>query len=336
MRIDPNDRNAVELYRLMISVIVPRPIAWVSTRGPDGALNAAPFSYFQALSSKPPTVMVSIGRKRGGESKDTLRNIEETGEFVVNIVSEESGERMVRTSEAYDYGVSEFEKVGLEAAPSEIVKPPRIAESAVSMECRLDRVLEVGTSGVVLGQVVLFHLRDDVLGEDGNVDPARLRPLGRLGGSNYAPLREVLSITTDRPAVAESAEIVALWRELRDRSIAMVRSLEASHLAHTLGEGGMSVGRIFRHLAGCTTWLRLMLAGREDEDEMKEWDSSWTPDRIAGELEQDREEFIDAMRSFLPQERDKLGRMIRHEAWHQGQIAAALRAEFDESKLWFA
>jgi uncharacterized damage-inducible protein DinB len=168
------------------------------------------------------------------------------------------------------------------------------------------------------------------------VDPARLRPLGRLGGSNYAPLREVLSITTDRPAVAESAEIVALWRELRDRSIAMVRSLEASHLAHTLGEGGMSVGRIFRHLAGCTTWLRLMLAGREDEDEMKEWDSSWTPDRIAGELEQDREEFIDAMRSFLPQERDKLGRMIRHEAWHQGQIAAALRAEFDESKLWFA
>ena len=128
MRIDPAGMEARDLYRLMISVVVPRPIAWVSTRSESGVVNAAPFSYFQALSSRPPMIMIAIGNKRGGTVKDTRRNIEETGEFVVNVVSEDAGEAMVRTSQAFAYGVSEFDEVGITPVESEIVAPPRIGE----------------------------------------------------------------------------------------------------------------------------------------------------------------------------------------------------------------
>jgi len=326
MRIDPADLEPRDLYRLMISVVVPRPIAWVSTRSPDGVLNAAPFSYFQALSSAPPSLMISVGRKRDGSPKDTLANIEATREFVVNVVSEPSAGRMVHTSVAFDAGVSEFEQAGLQAVPSEKVAPPRIAESLASMECRLDRVLHIGKSGIVIGEIVMFHLADEVATPDRVADPFKLRPLGRLGGSLYAPLREVVEVATDERVTSVGGELLDAWRELRDRSIAMVRALQPDHLAR--------VGRTFRHLAGCTTYLRLSLQGRADEDEMKDWDPSWTAERIATELEQDREAFIEAMRGFLPKESYKLRRMIRHEAWHQGQVAAALSDAFAESELW--
>ena len=197
MRIDPAEKEPLDLYRLMISVVVPRPIAWVSTRSAAGVLNAAPFSYFQALSSKPPMVMIAVGKRQGGAAKDTRRNIAETGEFVVNIVSESEGSKMVRTSNDYDPAVSEFDAVGLTAAGSEIVAPPRIGESRVSMECKLDRIIEVGGSSVCIGEVVLFHVDDEVLGPDGTVDPRKLEPLGRLGGNCYAPLRDVLEIERD-------------------------------------------------------------------------------------------------------------------------------------------
>jgi len=198
MLIDPAGMAGPDLYRLMISAIVPRPIAWTSTLSPEGVPNAAPFSYFQALSSRPPTVMISVGRRRDGTPKDTRRNIEATGEFVVNIVSEASAGRMVMTSVDFPPETSEFEEVGLSPAPSTKVRPPRIAESAVALECRLDRVIDVGPSGICLGEVVAFHVRDDVLAADGKtVDPWKLKPLGRLGGSLYAPLREVWSIDRD-------------------------------------------------------------------------------------------------------------------------------------------
>ncbi|MFQ5845298.1 MAG: flavin reductase [Planctomycetota bacterium] len=344
MQIDPATLSSTDLYRLMISVVVPRPIAWVSSRSRDGTLNAAPFSYFQAVSSKPPVVMIAVGKRSGGVLKDTRRNIEETGEFVVNVVSESSAARMVQTSADYDAAVSEFGEVGLGAAASERVAPPRIEECAVSMECRLDRILEVGGSSIVLGEVVLFHVAERVLAGDGaTVDPARLRPLGRLGGAGYAPLREVVEIPRGEPIRsagrllgAEDAELVALWRELRDRSVAMARTLKPEHLGRTLGNGGETLGRLFRHLAGCTTWVRLLLAGREEQDEIKEWDPSWTPQRLAGELEEDREAFSEAIAAHLPAERDKLRRMIRHEAWHQGQVAAAVRDAFEPGELWKA
>ncbi|MHC4550066.1 MAG: DinB family protein [Planctomycetota bacterium] len=333
MLIDPGDLDARQLYRLMTSVVVPRPIAWTSTVSADGVLNAAPFSYFQALSSRPPMVMLAIGRRRG-VPKDTRANIEATREFVINIVSEELGPRMVMTSIEHPPEISEFEEVGLTPMPSERVAPPRIAESAVSLECRLDRLLEVGTSGICIGEVVLFHLRDDVLGEDRTADPLKLRPLGRLGGTAYAPLREVVEITQEGTTTTVDGEMLAFWRQLRGRTVAMVKALEPEHLERDLGGGGDSVGRIVRHIAGCTAWLRLRLLGREEEDTLKGWDSSWTPPRLVEELESDGREFEAAIRVSQLEAREMLRLAIRHEAWHQGQLAAALRDAFEPLELW--
>jgi flavin reductase (DIM6/NTAB) family NADH-FMN oxidoreductase RutF len=336
MRIDPADLDSRDLYRLMISAIVPRPIAWVSTISPDGATNAAPFSYFQALSSSPPSLMISVGKRRDGSDKDTRANIEATGEFVVNVVSEESAEHMVRSSVAYEPGQSEFEEVGFEPAPSEVVKPPRIAESAVSMECRLDRVLEIGKSGILIGTIQLFHVRDDVVGDDGNVDPHKLRPLGRLGGQNYAPLREVLQVTADAPPTALHAEVLDAWAEVRDRSIAMARAFGPAHLARPVRDGGLTVGGALRHLGACTAFRVLEWENRKDEFDPRAWDAAWTAERIAAELEQDKAAFVaeSAARLSDRQIRRQVGRMTRHEAWHQGQIAAALHTDFPEDHLW--
>lgn len=334
MLIDPADLKGPDAYRLMISVIVPRPIAWISTTDADGVLNAAPFSYFQALSSRPPMIMIAVGQRRGGTLKDTRANIEATGEFVVNVVSEDAAAAMVKCSVDHPPEVSEFDTAGLTPAPSVKVKPPRIAESKVAMECRLDRVLEIGSSGVCIGEVVLFHVSDDVANEDGTVDPVRLRPLGRMGGSSYAPLREVLDIAPDGSAETTAGEMLAFWIDLRQHTIRMVRRLQAEHLPRVLGGGGETVGRIVRHIAGGTAWMRLLLAGREDEDEYKAWDPSWTPARLAEELEADRREFEAAIRVWRPEARELLRRAIRHEAWHQGQIAAALRDAFEPWELW--
>ncbi|MHC4956444.1 MAG: flavin reductase [Planctomycetota bacterium] len=334
MQIDPTKLEPRDIYRLMISVIVPRPIAWVSTRSPDGALNAAPFSYFQALGGKPPMVMIAIGNRRTGEPKDTRKNIEATGEFVVNIVDEESGLAMVETSIDHPYGVSEFEEAGLETLPSEMVAPPRIAGCRASLECKLDRVLELAGSGVCIGEVVLFHVDDAVLDESGVADPYRLNALGRLGGSNYATQRELISIDQSGAMGTVHGTKLDLWRELRERSIAMVGQLEPRHLALSAGDGAMTVGRMFRHLAACTAYRVLEWENRTDEDTLREWDESWTAERLAGELAADRDQFLAACRTAPRDELWKVDRMIRHEAWHQGQVAQVLRAEFGDSELW--
>ena len=170
---------------------------------------------------------------------------------------------------------------------------------------------------------------------------AQLEEMALISAQKDSLLREVLEIprgeavrTAGKTVAAEDAALLNLWLELRNRSAALARALKPEHLERTLGDGGDTVGRMLRHLAGCTAWLRLFLDGREDEDEVKLWDPSWTPDRLAQELERDRDEFSEAMGRHLPQERQKLGRMIRHEAWHQGQIAAVLRHEFEPNALW--
>jgi flavin reductase (DIM6/NTAB) family NADH-FMN oxidoreductase RutF len=328
MQIDPTNLEPRDIYRLMISVIVPRPIAWVSTQSPDGVLNAAPFSYFQALGGNPPMVMIAVGNRRTGEPKDTRRNIEATGEFVVNLVGEQNGPAMVRSSVDHPYGVSEFEQAGLTAVASEMVAPPRIGESRVAMECKLDRVLELAGSGVILGRIVLFHLDDELLDANGHVDPLKLRPLGRLGGQNYASIGELLQIDAEGKTETSWSAKLDLWTELRDRSIAMVRQLDLSHLAR--------VGGIFRHLAACTHFRALEWEGRTDEEEPRPWDSSWDGERIAAELAADRDQFRARSRTAPRDEIWKIDRMIRHEAWHQGQIALLLRDEFAESELWRA
>jgi flavin reductase (DIM6/NTAB) family NADH-FMN oxidoreductase RutF len=192
--IDPTTLSERDAYRLLISVVAPRPIAWVSSLGVDGTRNLAPFSFFNAVGN-PWTVMVSIGGRAGGQ-KDTLRNVRETGEFVVNIVDETLAERMNLTSGEYGYEVDEFERAGLTPAPSEAVRPPRVAEAGVSMEARLTQVVPVeGTRyTMILGQVVRYHLRDGLLRDNGLVDATLLRPVARLGGDEYATIGRVFEL----------------------------------------------------------------------------------------------------------------------------------------------
>ena len=197
MILDPKAVSPGDFYRFMISVVVPRPIAFVSTISPDGQLNVAPFSYFNAITNQPPLLGISINRRKG-VPKDTLRNIEQTGEFVVNTVDEPLGARMVRTSGDWPDDVDEFELTGLTPVPSDMIKPPRVGESPVSMECRLHRLIELGSTFFVVGEIVRAHVRDEVL-TDGRVDIGKLRPLGRLGGDGYSVVRDVIHIA--RPQV---------------------------------------------------------------------------------------------------------------------------------------
>jgi len=195
--IDSQSFSPNALYRFMISVVVPRPIAFVSTVGRSGRFNVAPFSYFNAITNRPPLFGISINL-RGGEHKDTLRNIRDSGEFVINSVSETLAARMVQTSGDWLEDVDEFELVGLTPVPSDLVRPPRVGESPVSMECRLYREIELGDATFVVGEMLRAHVSEDVLSE-GRVDIEKLKPLGRLGGDGYSVVRDVLHMP--RPKV---------------------------------------------------------------------------------------------------------------------------------------
>jgi flavin reductase (DIM6/NTAB) family NADH-FMN oxidoreductase RutF len=195
MTITPSGHQVRDVYRLMTAMIVPRPIAFVSSLSRDGIRNLAPFSFFTAVSANPPVVCFApMIRGADGTRKDTLVNIEATGEFVVNIVSEDIAARMNACSAEVPPEVDEFELSGLTPAPSETVAPPRVLESKACMECRLLQVVHVSPlplgGSLVLGEVLLFHI-DDRLFDNYCLDPDSLRAFGRMGGSTYAR-------TTDR------------------------------------------------------------------------------------------------------------------------------------------
>ncbi len=198
MIVDPANASRGDLYRLLISVIVPRPIAFVSTRSAAGVSNLAPFSYFVPLSSQPPLLGIAFS-DRPGDPKDTLRNIRETGEFVVNLVREPLLERMSRSAGDWPSTVSEFDVTGLTPAPSERVGAPSVGESPVHLECRFEREIALGNSVFVVGEVLLVRVDDDVL-TDGRPDPRKLAAVGRLGGDGYALTREVRMVP--RPKVS--------------------------------------------------------------------------------------------------------------------------------------
>jgi flavin reductase (DIM6/NTAB) family NADH-FMN oxidoreductase RutF len=192
---DPANHSPNDIYKLMVGSIVPRPIALVSTVDEGGIRNLAPFSYFTACSSNPPVVVFCpILRPVPPHAKDTLRNILATREFVVNIVSEEFAERMNATSAQVLPEVDEFELSGLTPIASERIKPARVAESHIHMECRLLQVVQVsdqpGGGSLVLGEVLRFHVRHDLV-ENFRIDPDKLHAIGRMAGSTYAR-------TTDR------------------------------------------------------------------------------------------------------------------------------------------
>jgi flavin reductase (DIM6/NTAB) family NADH-FMN oxidoreductase RutF len=196
MFVDPATWEPRHLHQFLISVVVPRPIAFVSTVGADGTHNLAPFSYFNLISSRPPLVGISVNRRATGP-KDTSRKARETGEFVVNLVDEALAARAVEASGEWPEEIDEFQLTGLTKVASEKVKPPRVGESPVSLECRLERILEIGATDFLVGEVLCAHVRDDVL-RDGRVDPTLLKPVGRLGGDLYSVVREVLAMPRPR------------------------------------------------------------------------------------------------------------------------------------------
>ena len=195
MIIDPQSFEGFN--RVLTGVVVPRPIAFVSTMSKDGLINLAPYSFFNAVAYDPPTIVFSSSRHAGDKRKDTLAHIEETGEFVVNIVVDDIAEAMNRTAAEYPSEVSEFEIAGLTPAPSQQVRPPRVAESPVNMECRLQQVVPLGQGehqhGLVIGQIVLMHIRDDII-EGHRINHQRLKPTGRLAGSMYCHTSEVFEM----------------------------------------------------------------------------------------------------------------------------------------------
>ena len=178
-------------YRLIIGCVVPRPIAWITTLGENGVVNAAPFSSYNYVAHSPPMVAVNIG-SRDGELKDTARNMLATREFVVNVTTEDQLDVMHKCGFDYPVDVSETAELGIELLPGECVRVPRIASSPIQMECRLEQSITLGRglNTLYIGEVIAFHLRTDVY-KDGRVDSAKLRPLGRLAGPNYTGLGEI-------------------------------------------------------------------------------------------------------------------------------------------------
>lgn len=195
MEIDPAQNTTLQNYKIMTGLVVPRPIAWVSTLNEAGTTNLAPFSAFTFCSHNPPMVAISIDQKDDGQLKDTANNILRTGEFVVNIVNGAVMEAMHKSSAKVPPEVSEADALGLRQVPSRIVGPSRIAAAPASLECRLHMAIPLGNvpNMLMIGEVRRFHVRDDLI-QDGKIDCLSLDPVARLGGPNYATLGQVTQL----------------------------------------------------------------------------------------------------------------------------------------------
>jgi flavin reductase (DIM6/NTAB) family NADH-FMN oxidoreductase RutF len=195
MELDPKTLDTDALYKILIGSVVPRPIGWASTISTTGVANLAPFSFFTVVARNPPMVSLTVQpRSDRVRLKDTLINARETGEFVINIVSLPQVNQMHLSSVEHDPETDEFDVAGLAKAPSLTVRPPRVADAPVSMECKVDRILSLGEAGdhLVIGQVTRFHIRDSLWLERGRVDTAALQPIGRLA-AEYTLANSVFS-----------------------------------------------------------------------------------------------------------------------------------------------
>lgn len=202
-----------ERYKLLISVVVPRPIAWVTSLNPDGSVNAAPFSFFNAMGSDPPILALGIGNHPGNRPKDSAYNIQRSGFFVVNLVSEDLAAAMNLTAVEFPAGVSEIEAAGLELAPSVHVVVPRIARAPAAFECRLHSALEIGRNRILIGEVLGAFVRDDFVTDPEKLylDSGALKLIGRMGGrGGYVRTSdrfEMPRITFEEWQANQSAEI---------------------------------------------------------------------------------------------------------------------------------
>ncbi len=202
LSLNPAECQTRDIYKLMTGIIVPRPVALVSTISRHGVANLAPFSFFSGVGAVPPTVLFCpalrpAGDEDAGERKDTLRNVEETGEFVINVVSEAMAAAANHSAAEVPPEVDEFLLSGLTPVPSQAVRPPRVAQSPAQMECKLLQVIYTGHSArsgvIVLGEVVRFHVRPDLV-EDFRVDPTGLDAVGRMAGNTWVRTRDRLEL----------------------------------------------------------------------------------------------------------------------------------------------
>lgn len=202
MKIDFAQLNPQESYRWLSCTVTPRPIAWVSTCSREGINNLAPFSFFQIICDKPPTFMVNIALQDNGRPKDTLRNIQDTGELVIQLVSAAQGQLMNASSATLGPDISEFEHAGIDSLPSELVKPPRVRDAPVSFECRLAQIIPYPAEDprwhTVYAEALIAHIDDRILNEQGRIDPLKLDLLGRLAGNSFCHTRDLLEMV--RPA----------------------------------------------------------------------------------------------------------------------------------------
>lgn len=191
--------NRADAYKLFLTVIVPRPIGWVSTCSLAGVANVAPFSWFNAVCGDPLMVMIAVGKRHGG-MKDTSANIRDTAEFVANVATEASAAQMVQSSADYPPEVSEFDAVGLTPLPSTVVRPPRVGESPIHLECKLEQIIPLGnqSTDLIIGRCEVLHVAREVLAEDGYVDVAKLRPIARLGRDEYAVVTDYIRFPRPR------------------------------------------------------------------------------------------------------------------------------------------
>ncbi len=200
--INPLEIPPRTMYRLMVSLVVPRPVAFTTSISPEGLVNAAPFSYFTMAGHRPPRLVVCV-HDRAGQPKDTARNAAATGEFVVHILGENLTESANASSGDYPPDISEVELMGMELLPSHIVKVPRLAAAPAAFECKLEQVVRLEGSpatSMLIGQVVWLHLRDDLAGTD-QVNLEKLKPVGRLGGDDFLLAATGKVITMPRPIV---------------------------------------------------------------------------------------------------------------------------------------
>jgi flavin reductase (DIM6/NTAB) family NADH-FMN oxidoreductase RutF len=198
--LSPGDR-----YRWLLPVIAPRPIAFVSSLSAGGVGNLAPFSFFAMGGSNPQSVAFCPIADRNGDPKDTLRNVRETGELVINIVSRPMAERVNQASATYPFEIDEFDVTGFTRVPSERVKPPRVAESPVAMECRVFQIVPHGSGPMhatwVIAEVLVVHVADSVLAADGFPDTAKMHPVARMGRTEWAEVTPAVTFSLERPTV---------------------------------------------------------------------------------------------------------------------------------------
>lgn len=198
MKIDVAESSPDEVYRWLVGIVTPRPIGWVTTLDAEGRVNLAPFSFFNVFGANPPVVIFSPVNRRDGSRKDTLLNVEATGEFVLNAAVESLAEAVNLSSVELPRGQSEADLAGLSLLPSARVKPPRVAESPTHLECRLRQIVRVGdgpmAANLIIGEVVAIHVDDSVIGSDGRVDPSKLKTIARLGGDWYCRTSDLFSL----------------------------------------------------------------------------------------------------------------------------------------------